>query len=164
MKVADHELLSRQCERVSTWLTNPSAKQSLLIIGFVGSGKTTFLSAIHSLLSRFNVPSLYYVATDLQLPLIETPETFRGSILHGDWATYLLMDDIGEEPTEVRDYGRSWPLFTKIVAERYTRMLPFIITSNLNLEQIEDRYGQRTADRLREIADVIVFNNNSYRK
>ena len=82
----------------------------------------------------------------------------------GDGYVDLMLDDIGEEPVVAKDYGRDWPLFQKIVAERYTRMLPMVITTNLNFDQMAERYGERTADRLREIADLMPFANGSFRK
>lgn len=162
--VPDHEALKVMCRKIAYWLTNTDAKPGLILAGFPGTGKTTLLDAIGKILRTSSFESKYYIATDLPLPLVDTPETYRDSVLHGKWATFLLLDDVGEEPVEVKDFGRSLPLFTKIVAERYRLMLPIVMTTNLNMQQIEERYGARTADRLREMADVIIFNNSSYRR
>ena len=157
--------LSDACWRIARWLTNPSAKSSLLMVGGVGTGKTTLLRAVLRTMRQLDrYTSKMYVATDLQMTMISTPEIFRDSVLHGSWCSYLLLDDIGEEPVEVKDYGRTLPLFSKIVAERYPYQLPIMLTTNLSVNDIETRYGERTADRLREIADVMTFNNLSYRK
>ena len=159
----DREAMDSNCRRVARWLTNARAKPSLILSGRPGTGKTTLLKALSDTLEQFHVARKMYVATDLQTAMIETPETFRDTVLHGSWADYLLLDDIGEEPVTVKDYGRDLPLFTKIVAERYERMLPIILTTNLSFSDISTTYGVRTFDRLHEVADELTFNGVSYR-
>ena len=108
--------------------------------GFPGTGKTTMLDAIADTFRQLKVPFYRFNATDLPDAMLDSPELFRDRILRGTWADYIMIDDIGEEPAFVMDYGRQLPLFSKIVAERYARMLPIVITTNLTPDQIRTVY------------------------
>lgn len=159
----DRRALDANCKSVARWLTDPGTKQSLIMTGYPGTGKTTMLDALAATLKQLSVPSHRFNATDLPDHMLGSPELYRERVLQGKWMDYLLIDDVGEEPVYVMDYGRQLPLFSKIVAERYARMLPVVITTNLTLNQIQSVYGERTADRLHEVADVLTFKGSSYR-
>lgn len=160
----DRQALDANCKSIARWATSKETKQSLIMTGFPGTGKTTMLDAMAASFKLLQVPFRRFNATDLPDIMLDSPELFRDRILRGSWTDYLLIDDIGEEPANVMDYGRQLPLFSKIVAERYARMLPMVITTNLTPEQIRTTYGERTADRLHEIADILTFKGTSYRK
>ena len=160
----DRRALDANCKSIARWATSDDTKQSLIMTGFPGTGKTTMLDAMAATFRQLQVPFHRFNATDLPDIMLESPELFRDRILHGRWTDYLLIDDIGEEPAYVLDYGRQLPLFSKIVAERYARMLPMVITTNLTREQIRTTYGERTADRLHELAEFLTFNGSSYRQ
>lgn len=163
--VADVPALEAACRRIARWLCDPTKKQSLILLGLPGCGKTTLMRSVARYMWAVGCPSCkWYDATDLPTVRIDREVEWEDTILKGGWAAYLMLDDIGEEPVVAKDYGRDWPLFQKIVAERYTRMLPMVITTNLNFDQMAERYGERTADRLREIADLMPFANGSFRK
>ena len=50
------------------------------------------------------------------------------------------------------------------VEYRYDEQMPTMISTNLMPSEIRSKYGDRIADRLNEMAIVIVFKNASYRK
>lgn len=63
----------------------------------------------------------------------------------------LIIDDLGaEKPSE-------WVAETlyRIINHRYEHELPVVITSNLSLDQLAQRLGDRTASRLAELCDII---------
>ncbi len=159
----DRRALDANCKSIARWATSDDTKQSLIMTGFPGTGKTTMLDAMAATFRQLQVPFHRFNATDLPDIMLESSELFRDRILRGRWTDFLLIDDIGEEPAYVMDYGRQLPLFSKIVAERYARMLPLVITTNLTPEQIRTTYGERTADRLHEVADILTFKGSSYR-
>ena len=159
----DRRAVDANCKSIARWATSNETRQSLIMTGFPGTGKTTMLDAIADTFRQLKVPFYRFNATDLPDAMLDSPELFRDRILRGTWADYILIDDIGEEPAFVMDYGRQLPLFSKIVAERYARMLPIVITTNLTPDQIRTVYGERTADRLREAADILTFKGSSYR-
>lgn len=63
----------------------------------------------------------------------------------------LIIDDLGaEKPSE-------WVAETlyRIINHRYENELPVVITSNLSLDQLAQRLGDRTASRLAELCNVV---------
>ena len=86
------------------------------------------------------------------------------SMLDG-WYEFLFIDDVGVEPADVKSYGNQMYPFAEIVRARYDAGLPIVITTNLKYpEEFAKIYGDRVADRLREMANSIEFKGNSYRK
>ena len=80
---------------------------------------------------------------------------------------FLLIDDVGEEPREASHYGNGILLFPLIVERRYDAQLPIIITTNLRFpkggeKSVESVYGERVADRLKEMCNVFILKGNSY--
>ncbi len=57
-------------------------------------------------------------------------------------ARVLVLDDLGLEE-------REWPVVREIY-RRYDRMLPLVITTNLPIARIRQRYGERVYSRIRE--------------
>ena len=73
------------------------------------------------------------------------------------------IDDMGEEPTEVMSFGNVITPITDIIEERYAKRQITIITTNLDANGIKNKYGERVADRLRQMVRIITFTNPSYR-
>lgn len=72
---------------------------------------------------------------------------------------FLAVDDMGTEPTRVSDYGNEFLPLVELISRRYDKQLPTIITSNLGGDAIAERYGERIADRLREMCETIAYNS-----
>ena len=75
----------------------------------------------------------------------------------------ISVDDVGIEPV-ASVYGEKHSYFTELVdaAEKMDKLL--VITSNMNIEELLERYGERTIDRLRALTTVVVFKGESLRK
>lgn len=78
--------------------------------------------------------------------------------------TFLVIDDLGCEPTAVKNYGTEVTPVTDVIYQRYDKILPTIITTNLDRKDIRQQYGDRVADRFNEMFELIAFNNGTYRK
>ena len=72
----------------------------------------------------------------------------------------LLLDDLGAEHSE----GWVHTKIDAIVSERYNRMKPIIITSNLTSERLAKTYAARIFDRIRHTSEVVRFAGESLRK
>ena len=81
-------------------------------------------------------------------------------LMHQD---LLAIDDLGTEPREVMNYGNIINPTVDILTRRYENQLFTIISTNLTPPQISQVYGERIADRMREMMEVIPFTNSSYR-
>jgi DNA replication protein DnaC len=142
---------------------NIEAGCGLLLKGSVGTMKTTLAVAV----------LLEYIARGgsgffVTMPgLLDSIFTLKAGS-PGEWARFeqqlretplLVLDDLGAEHSE------GWVL-TKvdaIIAERYNRCRPVIVTTNLTTEQLRGIYAERVIDRLRSTMQVVTFNCRSLR-
>lgn len=153
------------CSRIAHWLIE-GRKESLVIIGKVGTGKTTLMKTLQAILRvHFNYGCTFIQAMQLQDAVLDYKEFYQNQCLEGKYpGIFLLIDDIGREPVMVQEYGNIIKPFERIVESRYDKQLPIIVTTNFNLEEIGNQYGERVMDRLKEMADIISFTNDSYRR
>jgi DNA replication protein DnaC len=78
---------------------------------------------------------------------------------------HLIIDDVGK--THPKDYSFVNDVYYRIINTRYSRLKPIVITTNLDLEELEKHIGGACADRLREMcgkAGFIKMTGESYRK
>jgi DNA replication protein DnaC len=142
---------------------NIEAGRGLLLKGSVGTMKTTLAVAVLlEYISRGG--SGFFVTMSGLLDNIFTLKARSPD----EWARFeqrlreiplLVLDDLGAEHTE------KWVL-TKvdaIIAERYNRCRPVIVTTNLSTEQLQRIYAERVIDRLRSTMMVVNFSGPSLR-
>ena len=75
----------------------------------------------------------------------------------------MIIDDLGEEPREVMVYGMIHTPIIDIISERYAKQCMTIVTTNLETDDLKEKYGPRIYDRFQEMLTPIVFENESYR-
>lgn len=129
----------------------PATDKNIVIAGSVGTGKSYLAKCIaNELISRdFNV--IFISACELNSILLKyhtAPVDDKGVYL--DLLTecdLLVIDDLGSEPI-YKNVTEEYLLM--IITERMTKGNPFIITTNLEQEQLLDRYGDRTLSRLND--------------
>ena len=153
--------------KVAEFLTNKSKKHSLLMCGKCGNGKTTLLKAIQTTFSFLDIHDennqKVIVLTQTAKSLNEKAKTDFNSFKRLCSAPLLAIDDLGCEPAEYNAYGNVITPLIDLLEHRYAGQLPTIITTNLKPSEIGERYGERIADRFREIMEKITFTQNSYR-
>lgn len=146
---------------------NIEAGMGLILAGGPGRMKTTLAVAVLRELLETDARG-----SGMMIPmasLLDTLFTMR-SLNREEAARYeehirkcdlLVIDDMGAENTTV-----SWVLakVDSIITERYNRMLPVIITTNLNQKDLAGTYGGRIIDRLRSTSKFITFNGPSLRE
>ena len=152
--------------KTAKWLTGGS-KTGLILYGTVGNGKTTLSNAIGRLIGllynsaysseRKNV--LYVSALRLAEIAKNEPEYFKTL----KSCELLAIDDVGVEPSVVKVWGNEISPFVETIYHRYDRQLFTIMTSNLNNDELANKYGERVADRFIEMFDRLPFENKSYR-
>lgn len=153
---------------VTSWLLSPTKKTGLLLQGSVGNGKTTIVKAIQKLIYLVyngstirESKSLSYVsALELSVIAKNSPEKFEQL----KKTELLAIDDVGTEPSVVKNYGNEISPFVEVIYYRYDKQLFTILTSNLNTKDLGDRYGDRVADRFNEMFNKKAFENKSFRK
>ncbi len=123
--------------------------QNLIFIGDVGVGKTFLLECMANELLKRSHYVVFSTAFDINKTMINAfnvsyneRETMLAPFFESE---LLIIDDLGSEPI-IRNTTLS-NLFT-IINERQRLNLPTIISTNLNIEDIQERYGDRIMSRL----------------
>lgn len=139
--------------------------KGLVLKGGCGTLKTTFAAAVlrHHIDnggSGLFVPmaalidNLFSMRDRNKDEWIRYEMTIRGTQL-------LILDDLGAENTD-----QKWVLckIDSIITERYNKMLPVIVTTNLSASELLGTYSGRIYDRLRSVSEIITFTGKSLRK
>jgi len=162
-RVPDIEAAKTGIEKAARWLTTPG-KPWLFLSGNVGTGKSTLMWAIMQTLRYHDVSCSMFRASDFPVLFFENIEQTERQIMQGHWCHVLLLDDIGVDSVEYKEYGNIIRPFVKIIEERYNRQLPLVVSTNLSGEEIRTTYGERTIDRIKELAVGIKYKGESFRK
>lgn len=161
--LAEPEKVYVKAEKCAKWLVSTQCKPSLILHGDMGTGKSTMLRAMYRAVRLANRKCAIVTADTISKMKLERPTDFE-YLLDG-WYEFLFIDDVGVEPADVKSYGNQMYPFAEIVRARYDAGLPIVITTNLKYpEEFAKVYGDRVADRLREMANSLEFKGNSFRK
>ena len=160
--------LEAQARLLSAFLTQESAKFGIVLTGGCGNGKTTIIKALQNLINTLRIPNPYN-GKEYAMRIIDAKSmvtTCKSN--YEDWKRLryqdlLAIDDLGTEPREVMDYGNIINPTVDILTRRYENQLFTIISTNLTPPDFSQVYGERIADRMREMMEKIPFNNSSYR-
>lgn len=152
--------LEKMLRIAARWMTSHN-KNGLLISGGVGCGKTTLANAISDVYMIVNRNGIRTEdAKTIAAMALDDKKEYE--VLRG--VRMLCIDDMGTELITAKSYGNEVMPVVDIIHYRYAKQLFTIITTNLTEKQIEDTYGSRVADRLREMCSKITIGTDSYRK
>lgn len=145
------------CERIGI-----DINKGILLSGPVGCGKTSLMKLL-----KYLVP--------LQRPYLLAPcrnIVFGFNHLgyktiedYGD-SSSICFDDLGVEPMG-RHYGKDCNVMGEVLLSRYELYLQTKTkvkthaTTNLNAEELEERYGNRVRSRMRELFNLIAFDKGA---
>lgn len=81
-----------------------------------------------------------------------------------DFIDLLIIDDVGK--VRPRDYSFLQGVYFRIIDARYNSESPIVMTTNLNLVELEAHVGGASADRLREMCgkNIVIMTGKSYRQ
>lgn len=161
----------KKISTVAKWLIN-GKKPGLMLFGSIGSGKTTLARAIMRTINylyysvyRDQRKEIAEISALNLTKLIATGEKQdEESFLRFQKREMLFIDDLGLEPAAIKNYGNEILPVVDLLYYRHDRMLFTICTSNLDMNDFEQKYGQRTASRFYEMFNRIGFTNEDYRK
>lgn len=128
----------------------PSSRRTTLVFsGGVGTGKTCLASAMaNAVVQKGYAVKIFsaYEFNSLMLTTHTSPIAERNALLHDTlYADMLLIDDLGTEPM-LKNVTVEYLLL--VLEQRQSRGLATIITTNLNSDNLLNRYGERIYSRL----------------
>lgn len=149
------------------WMTDTEGR-GLLLIGDCGRGKSIIVTClVPVLLAMKNLYAYPVHADDL-----EKPYPFAASTMGMDprmtnldylcRCPFPVVDELGVEPL-INNYGEKYEGFNRIInaVERYYR--PLFVSTNLSKDEMLNRYGERTLDRLQHLCRIVEFKGESLR-
>jgi hypothetical protein len=146
----------------------------LLLAGGVGSGKTDIMRALSRTITAgggdgFEVLSCVELVALHDRTGRDERDTGGARVIlqYGNKPADLCLDDLGEEP-EGRHFGATRDVVAEVVALRYNLwkrrgFLTHFTTNIVTDEALVKRYGQRTADRVLEMARALPVEGPSRR-
>jgi DNA replication protein DnaC len=149
---------------------NLDLSKGILLCGPVGCGKTSLMTLMRHT-ARQNNNFIMKTCRDISFEFIkdgyQTIHKYsHGNYSHNEYKNYCF-DDLGVE-TNLKYYGNECNVMAEIILSRYdifiSKKIITHITSNLSATEIEKAYGNRVRSRLRELCNLIAFENHSIDK
>lgn len=149
---------------------NLNLSKGILLSGPVGCGKTTLMTLMRHV-AQPNYKFIMKTSRDISFEFIkEGYQTIQkysnGNNSYNEYKNYCF-DDLGIE-TNLKYYGNECNVMAEIILSRYdiyiSKQIITHITSNLSATEIETTYGNRVRSRLREMLNLIAFDDNSMDK
>ncbi|MCP9200566.1 ATPase [Gramella sp. GC03-9] len=134
--------------------------KGILLSGPVGCGKTSLMKLLHFLVPH---QRKYVVMPCRNIVFAFNHLGYKTIEDYGE-SSFFCFDDMGVEPIG-RHYGKDCNVIGEILLSRYDLFLETNLkthaTTNLNAEELEDRYGNRVRSRMRELFNLIAFDTRA---
>lgn len=152
---------------------NLKLSKGIALIGGYGTGKTKMIRTAHAYnqaikkrrgykeTSANNAASLY------QSKGADGINIFKSASNHYDNPAHLFIDDLGTEPFNVIHFGTSMDVLKNILDSRYESFEKGIlthVTTNLDVDSLRDRYGERIYSRFHEMFNIFHLGGPDRRK
>lgn len=142
-----------------------NVNKGILLTGPIGCGKTSLMTLMKHLASIGNKFSVK-PCRDISFEFIQDGYQIihkysNGKLYQSEPRTYCF-DDLGTE-NNLKYFGNECNVMAEILLSRYdlfiSKKLQTHITTNLSATEIEKHYGNRVRSRLRELCNLIAFDN-----
>jgi len=141
--------------------------KGILLSGPVGCGKTSIIN-IMKYLTPIEHKFIIKPARDISFEFIQDGYSVihkysKGQLYKSEPRIYCF-DDLGTE-NNLKYFGNECNVMAEILLSRYdlftTKKLQTHITTNLSATEIENYYGNRVRSRLRELCNLIAYDNTT---
>lgn len=149
---------------------NINLNKGILLSGPVGCGKTSLMNLMKHLTPtehKFSVKPCRDISFEFIQDGYEVIHRYTKDLrLRGGQPVALryCFDDLGTE-NNLKYYGNECNVMAEILLSRYdlfvSKKLQTHITTNLSASEIETTYGNRLRSRLRELCNLIAFDNSA---
>ena len=158
--------------RLANYITADNPKFGVMLCGTCGNGKSTLMYAFQQALNLLADKNHFDFMGNHFKPKMTIYDSYELSQLARDIKEFTLIknkpllgiDDLGNEPVEILDFGNPIHPIIRLIEYRYINQSFTFITTNLTAKEIRTKYGDRIADRFNEMLHVIIFEDGSYRK
>ncbi len=134
--------------------------KGILLSGPVGCGKTSLMKLMKHLvphLRPYEVIPCRNIVFSFNHIGYKTIEDYGNT-------QFFCFDDLGVEPTG-RHFGKDCNVMGEILLSRYDLFLnnqrKTHATTNLNAQELEERYGERVRSRMRQLFNLVAFDKGS---
>lgn len=140
-------------DEIAKWMEDNKGK-GLLCFGSCGRGKTLICAKILPLLL------MHYYRRVLRVYDAQEMNSKSDEVL-SKW--FVMIDDLGTESVSVK-FGEKRIIFSELcdLAEKKGYFL--VVTTNLSIDELRSKYGERTIDRLKVLTKPVLFSGESLRK
>lgn len=164
-KLGNENLYNIAKQYISKFAQMKTENKGMLIYGEPGNGKTYFSACIANALVQRLIPVICVGAIALTERIGQSKRTWGDegifTVLNAlENADLLIIDDLGTE--EDTKWTRS--MIYQIIEKRNTVNLPVIITTNISMKELKERYDDRTYSRLSSMCSFIRNTGNDIRK
>jgi len=140
-------------------------EKGILLTGPIGCGKTTLMTLMKHLApphNKFSVKPCRDISFEFIHDGYQIIHKYSiGKLYQSEPRTYCF-DDLGTE-NNLKYFGNECNVMAEILLSRYdlfiSKKLKTHITTNLSATEIEKQYGNRVRSRLRELCNLIAFEN-----
>lgn len=169
-KIDFNEEYSGGISRIAEYICKDAPLYGFMLKGSVGNGKSTLLEALNEMTNAFvreglsETKHIFKLVTSQEIAdAYMRDRTKYNELLN---ANFVIVDEFGDEPLQVMEYGTPACPIHNFLYERYRRIKFTVIGTNLTLHSMTQRYDERLIDRLREMYPPeaqITFTHPSYR-
>ena len=137
---------------------NGNPRKGLLLAGGYGTGKTTIIKSIVSLIEYYTPMRFRFV------PCVEMHTEVKEHGMKFFEKRPIVLDEIGRESKSIKDYGTEIRPIQEMLAMRYNTQAWTFGTTNFNTKSLKEFYGGYIEDRLKEMFNIIEVTGKSFRE
>ncbi len=146
---------------------NINLNKGILLSGPIGCGKTSIMNIMKYLTPtehKFYVKPCREISFEFIQDGYQIIHKYSKGKLYEFEPKTICFDDLGTE-NNLKYYGNECNVMAEILLSRYdvyiAKRIQTHITTNLSASEIETQYGNRVRSRMRELFNLIAYDNNS---